>query len=275
MNLKFYNPYTPSMRFRSVLNFKNISKKKPEKNLISFINRSYGRNNQGKITSKHKQSGHKKLYRKIDFKRNKFNILGTVIAIEYDPNRNVSIALINYTDNEKRYILCPEGLKINDIIMSSKENNIELNIGNTLKLMYIPVGIFINNIEIYPNKGGQIIRSAGTYGKIIFKKKKFVLIKLASKKLHLFNENCLATIGRLNNLEFYNINKGKAGKNRWLGNRPKVRGSAMNAVDHPHGGGEGKSPIGRPSPLTPWGKPTLGYKTSNKINKKKLFSIIN
>lgn len=272
MTIKFYNPYTPSRRFRSILYFKNILKKKPEKKLIVFIKKSYGRNNTGKITVRHKQAGHKKLYRKIDFKRNKFDIPGIVNSIEYDPNRNVNIALIYYLDNEKRYILCPDELKINDIVLSSK-NNISLNLGNTLKLKYIPLGVFIHNIEISCNKGAQLIRAAGTYAKIIFKKDNFVLIKLISKKLRLFNNNCLATIGRLNNLDFYRINKGKAGKNRWLGNRPTVRGSAMNPIDHPHGGGEGKTSIGRIHPLTPWGKPTLGYKTSKKRKNKDLFSL--
>lgn len=262
MIIKIFKPYTPSMRFTKNLNFSHISKKKPEKKLIIFNNKCYGRNSSGKITSNHKESGHKKLYRKIDFKRNKFNIKGIVNSIQYDPNRNVNIALIYYLDGEKRYILCPENLFLNDIIISNYQNDIK--IGNSLMLEYIPIGIPIHNIEIFPGKGGQLIRSAGTFAKIISKNNNIVIIKLMSKKLRLFNKHCLATIGKLGNSDYININLGKAGRNRWLGKRPTVRGSAMNAIDHPHGGGEGKTSIGHPRPLTPWGKPTLGKKTSKK-----------
>jgi large subunit ribosomal protein L2 len=263
MIIKIYNPYTPSMRQTTTLVIKNISYIKKEKKLIKYIKRSYGRNNEGKITCRHKQRGHKKLYRIIDFKRNKFDIYGIVKSIEYDPNRNVKIALILYADGEKRYILCPENLQINDKVISSQKN-ISLNIGNSLKLEYIPIGIFIHNIEINFKKGGQLIRSAGTFAKILGKKNNLIIIKLASKKLRLFKKDFLATIGRLSNSDFCNINIGKAGRNRWLGKRPTVRGSAMNAVDHPHGGGEGKASIGKKNPKTPWGKIALGYKTRKK-----------
>ena len=264
MIIKVFKPYTPSMRSLKILNFFNISKNKSEKKLTFNIKKSFGHNSSGKITSRHKQSGHKKLYREIDFKRNKFNIDGKVISIEYDPNRNVDIALISYLDGEKRYILCPENLYINDIISSKKNIQNDFKIGYTMSLEFIPLGLPIHNIEIFPGKGGQLIRSAGTFAKIVNKHNNLIIIKLKSKKLRIFNKNCLATIGKLNNSDYFNINLGKAGRNRWLGNRPHVRGVAMNAVDHPHGGGEGKTSIGKKYPVTPWGKPTLGKKTSKK-----------
>jgi large subunit ribosomal protein L2 len=259
MDIKFYKPYTPSLRNTSTFNFSNLSNKKPEKLLTYSISRSHGRNNQGKITIRHKGGGHKQLYRKIDFKRDKINILGLVNSIQYDPNRNVNIALIHYLDGEKRYILHPELLKIGDYINSGK--NIEIKPGNTLLLDNIPLGIDIHNLELLPKKGGQIIRAAGTSAKIIAKENNYVIIKLPSKELRIFNKNCSATIGKLSNSSIFRLKIGKAGRNRWLGIRPTVRGSAMNPVDHPHGGGEGKSSIGKPQPRTPWGKIALGLKT--------------
>lgn len=264
MIIKFYKPYTSSSRYKSSLDFSLLTKKKPEKSLTFGNQRSKGRNNQGKITIRHKGGGHKRLYRKIDFKRNKFDIEGIVVAIEYDPNRNANIALIRYKDGEKRYILHPENLKIHDIILATKEINISINTGNALPLDLIPLGTEVHNIELIPGKGGQIIRSAGTFAKILAKEKNFVILKLSSKEIRLFRKECFATIGRLSNSDIYNVTLGKAGRSRWKGIRPSVRGSAMNAVDHPHGGGEGRSPIGKARPLTPWGIPTLGFKTRKK-----------
>jgi large subunit ribosomal protein L2 len=266
MGLKAYKPYTPSMRQCTTGNFLTLSKIKPEKTLTYHIHRKKGRNNQGVITIRHRGGGHKRSYRKIDFKRNKINIDGIVKSIEYDPNRNVNISLIYYTDGEKRYILHPEKLKLGETIVSTLENGF-LKPGNSMPLKNIPLGTEIHNIELYPGKGGQIARSAGIAAKILAKEGHFVAIRLASKEIRLFNEKCFATIGKLDNSEFANIKLGKAGRTRWLDRRPTVRGSAMNPIDHPHGGGEGRCPIGRAHPVTPWGKPALGVKTrKNKKN---------
>ena len=273
MSIKLYKPYTSSMRHTSNLDFSGLSKVKPEKSLIISYHRSYGRNNQGKITCRHKGSGHKKLYRLIDFKRNKYNIPGIVKTIEYDPYRNTNISLIYYLDGEKRYILHPELLKLGDTICSSSDKALIIKPGNSLPLSLIPVGTEIHNLEFFPKKGGQLIRAAGTCAIILAKEKNFCIIRLVSKEVRIFNLNCFATIGRLSNADIYNINLGKAGRSRWLGIRPTVRGSAMNPVDHPHGGGTGKSPIGKKHPVTPWGKPTLGYKTRKKKNKTNIFII--
>jgi len=271
MGIKIYKPYTPGTRNKSVLDFSILSKKEPEKSLTSSNHRANGRNNKGRITIRHKGGGHKRLYRLIDFKRNKRNIEGKVSAIEYDPNRNANIALINYTDGEKRYILHPENLKIGDSIFAGE--NSESSIGNALPLDKIPLGTEIHNIELFPGKGGQLVRSAGTCAKILAKENNFVVLRLSSKEIRLFKKECFATIGRISNTDFYNVVLGKAGRNRWLGVRPTVRGSVMNPVDHPHGGGEGRCPIGKPRPLTPWGKPALGMKTRNKKKKSDLFII--
>lgn len=264
MIIKFYKPYTSSSRYKSSLDFSLITKKKPEKSLTFANQRSNGRNNQGKITIRHKGGGHKRLYRKIDFKRNKLDIEGIVMAIEYDPNRNANLALIKYKDGEKRYILHSENLKIRDLIISSKKISTNINEGDAFPLDLIPLGTDVHNIELIPGKGGQIIRSAGTFAKILAKEGNFVILKLSSKEIRLFRKECFATIGRLSNSDIYNVTLGKAGRSRWKGIRPSVRGSAMNAVDHPHGGGEGRSPIGKARPLTPWGVPTLGFKTRKK-----------
>ena len=266
MGIKIYKPYTPSTRNKSSLDFSNLSKVKPEKSLLVSIHSSNGRNNQGRITTRHKGGGHKKRYRLIDFKRNKYDIKGVVLSIEYDPNRNTNIALISYEDGEKRYILQPEKLKVGDVIYSGK--NVPLDIGNSLPLDTIPLGMDVHNVELFPGKGGQLIRSAGTSAKILAKENNFVVLRLSSKEIRLFKKECYATIGRLSNSDYYNIVLGKAGRNRWLGVRPTVRGSVMNPVDHPHGGGEGRCPIGKPRPLTPWGKPALGIKTRKKKNRK-------
>ena len=269
MGIKIYKPYTPSTRNRSVLDFSILSKVQPEKSLLVANHRTKGRNNQGRITIRHRGGGHKRRYRLIDFKRNKREIEGKVSSIEYDPNRNANIALISYQDGEKRYILHPEKLKIGDIIFAGKIG--EIKIGNALPLKEIPVGIEIHNVELIPGRGGQIIRSAGTSAKIIGKEKNSVILRLSSKEIRVFREDCFATIGKVSNSDFYNVSLGKAGRNRLLGKRPSVRGAVMNPVDHPHGGGEGRCPIGRPRPLTPWGKPALGVKTRKKRKKSDIF----
>lgn len=271
MTIKFYKPYTSTTRYKSSIDFSNLSKIKPEKSLISICHQAKGRNNQGKITIRHHGGGHKKKYRIIDFKRNKYNIIGTVSTIEYDPYRNTYISLIKYIDGEKRYILYPEKLKIGDKIIAGIDY--EINIGNSLPLYKIPVGIEIHNLEFFPKKGGQLVRSAGTSALILAKEKNFVIVRLASKEIRLFNKQCFATIGKISNADYHNITLGKAGRARWFGIRPTVRGSAMNPVDHPHGGGTGKSPIGKKHPVTPWGKATLGLKTRKKKNKSNIFII--
>lgn len=271
MGIKIYKPYTPTTRNRSVLDFSILSKVKPEKSLTISNHRAKGRNNQGRITTRHKGGGHKRQYRLIDFKRNKYDINGIVVSIEYDPNRNANIALINYTDGEKRYILHPENLNIGETISSGK--NSEIKIGNALPLDSIPLGTDVHNIEFFPGKGGQLVRAAGTSAKILAKENDFVVLRLSSKEIRLFKKECFATIGKISNYDFYNVVKGKAGRSRWLGIRPTVRGSVMNPVDHPHGGGEGRCPIGKPRPLTPWGKPALGVKTRKRRNKSDMYII--
>lgn len=271
MGIKISKPCTPATRNKSGLDFSMLSKNKPEKSLVVANHRARGRNNQGKITSRHKGGGHKRRYRLIDFKRDKHNIEGTVASIEYDPNRNTNIALIHYKDGEKRYILQPDKLEIGNKIQAGKGSPIEP--GNALPLSEIPLGTEIHNVELLPNKGGQIIRSAGTSARILAKESNFVVLRLSSKEIRLFRKECFATIGRLSNADIYNVVLGKAGRKRWMGIRPTVRGSAMNPVDHPHGGGEGRCPIGRPRPLTPWGKPALGMKTRKKKKKSDLFIV--
>lgn len=262
MAIRIYKPNTPGTRNRGVSSFNEITKHKPEKSLICANHRVKGRNNQGRITIRHRGGGHKKLYRQIDFKRNKENIIGRVVGIEYDPNRNARLALIHYEDGEKRYILYPQNLKLNSIISSGK--NAEIEIGNSLKLEYIPLGLDVHNIELTPKHGGQIVRAAGTSAKILAKEGKYVTLRLPSKEIRLIRKECSATIGVLGNNDHNNMTIGKAGRTRWLGIRPTVRGVAMNPCDHAHGGGEGRSPIGRKRPMTPWGKPALGIKTRKK-----------
>jgi large subunit ribosomal protein L2 len=271
MGIKIYKPYTPSTRQKSSLDFSNLTKIKPEKSLLVANQRFKGRNNQGRITIRHKGGGHKRRYRLIDFKRNKLEIPGKVISIEYDPNRNANISLISYEDGEKRYILHPENLKIGDIIISGQKP--EVKVGNTTMLQNIPLGTDIHNVELLPGKGGQLVRAAGTSAKILAKENNFVVLRLSSKEVRLFKKECTATIGRVSNADFYNVVLGKAGRKRWLGVRPTVRGAVMNPVDHPHGGGEGRCPIGKPRPLTPWGKPALGVKTRKRKNKSDIFII--
>ena len=262
MSIRLYKSYTPGTRNRALSAFDEITKTKPEKSLIKKNHRSKGRNNRGVITIRHRGGGHKKRYRIIDFKRNKYGIEGIVSAIEYDPNRNARIALIHYVDGEKRYILHPKNLNVNNVIFSGSGS--PLNIGNTLPLEEIPLGTSIHNIELIPNRGGQIVRAGGTSAKILAKEGDYVTLRLPSKEIRLIRKECLATIGEVSNNDAFLVQSGKAGRTRWLGKRPTVRGSVMNPCDHPHGGGEGRAPIGRTRPLTPWGKPALGMKTRKK-----------
>ncbi|MFW6266082.1 MAG: 50S ribosomal protein L2 [Halanaerobiales bacterium] len=258
MAIKSYKPTTPSRRYMTVSSFKEITKKKPEKSLLEPIKKSGGRNVNGRITSRHRGGGHKRRYRVIDFKRDKDGIPAKVSAIEYDPNRSARIALLNYEDGEKRYILAPNKLKIGDKVISGKGADVKP--GNALLLKDIPVGTIVHNVELYPGRGGQIARSAGTMAQILAKEGKYVHVKMPSTEVRLIRKDCKATVGQVGNIEHENIMVGKAGRSRWKGKRPHVRGVVMNPHDHPHGGGEGKSPAGR-HPVTPWGKPTMGKKT--------------
>jgi len=259
MSIRLYKSYTPGTRNRALSAFTEITKAKPERSLIQKNHRSKGRNNRGVITIRHRGGGHKRRYRLIDFKRQKFGIEGIVAAIEYDPNRNARIALIHYKDGEKRYILHPKDLNVGDNIVAGSGS--PLNIGNSLPLTEIPLGSAIHNIELIPNKGGQLVRAAGTAARILAKEGDYITLRLPSKEIRLLRKECFATIGEVSNNDAFLVQSGKAGRTRWLGKRPTVRGSVMNPCDHPHGGGEGRAPIGRTRPLTPWGKPALGMKT--------------
>ena len=262
MSIRLYKSYTPGTRNRALSDFTEITKSKPEKSLIRKNHRNKGRNNRGVITIRHRGGGHKRRYRLIDFKRNKIGIEGLVGSVEYDPNRNSRIALINYTDGEKRYILHPKNLNVGDSIYSG--SGTALQVGNCMPLEEIPLGTSVHNLEIIPNKGAQIVRAGGTSAKILAKEGDYVTLRLPSKEVRLIRKECLATIGEISNNDVFLIQSGKAGRTRWLGKRPTVRGSVMNPCDHPHGGGEGRAPIGRTRPLTPWGKPALGMKTRKK-----------
>lgn len=262
MSIKKYKPTSPGRRGMSVSTFEEITTSTPEKSLLAPLSKSAGRNNQGKITTRHRGGGHKRQYRIIDFKRNKDGIPGRVATVEYDPNRTANIALIHYVDGEKRYILAPKGLKVGDIIESGAAADIK--IGNALPLENIPVGTVIHNIELKPGHGGQMVRAAGTEAQLLGKEGKYVTVRLSSGEVRKVLRVCRATIGSVGNADHELLKVGKAGRTRWLGYRPTVRGSVMNPNDHPHGGGEGRSPIGRKSPMSPWGKPTLGYKTRKK-----------
>jgi len=262
MSIRLYKSYTPGTRHRALSAFTEITKAKPERILIKKNHRNKGRNNRGVITIRHRGGGHKRRYRLIDFKRNKYGINGIVKSIEYDPNRNARISLINYSDGEKRYILHSKGLNIGDTILSGSGS--PFSIGNTLPLTEIPLGTSVHNLELIPNKGGQLVRAAGTSAKILAKEGDYVTLRLPSKEIRLLRKECFATIGEISNNDAFLVQSGKAGRTRWLGKRPAVRGSVMNPCDHPHGGGEGRAPIGRTRPLTPWGKPALGMKTRKK-----------
>ncbi|AYA74113.1 MULTISPECIES: 50S ribosomal protein L2 [Robertmurraya] len=271
MAIKKYKPTSNGRRGMTVSDFAEITTSTPEKSLLAPLKRKGGRNNQGKLTVRHQGGGHKRQYRIIDFKRNKDGIPGRVATIEYDPNRSANIALINYVDGEKRYILAPKNLVVGTEIMSGPEADIK--VGNALPLANIPVGTVIHNIELKPGKGGQLVRSAGTSAQVLGKEGKYVLVRLNSGEVRMILATCRATVGQVGNEQHELINIGKAGRSRWLGKRPTVRGSVMNPNDHPHGGGEGRSPIGRKSPMTPWGKPTLGFKTRKKKNKSDKFIV--
>jgi large subunit ribosomal protein L2 len=262
MGIRFYRPYTPGSRQKSGSDFAEITRHEPEKSLTVWIHRAKGRNNRGIITCRHRGGGHKRLYRMIDFRRDKHNIPAQVVEIEYDPNRNARIALLQYQDGEKRYILHPEGLKVGTEVIAGPESPLE--VGNALPLSNIPLGTSVHNVELTPGRGGQMVRSAGASAQIQAKEGQFVTLKLPSGEMRLFRKDCYATIGQVGNIDARNIKIGKAGRNRWKGRRPQVRGSVMNPVDHPHGGGEGRAPIGRSGPVTPWGKPALGAKTRKK-----------
>ncbi len=262
MALRKYKPTSPGRRFFTGRTFEEITKTEPEKTLLTPLKKSAGRNVYGRITARHRGGGHKRKYRLIDFKRNKDLVPARVAGIEYDPNRSANIALLHYADGEKRYILAPLGLREGDTIVSGPR--VEIRPGNAMPLSAIPVGTFVHNIEMKAGAGGQLARSAGAAAQLAAKEGKHGHLRLPSGEVRLVPLTCRATVGQLGNLEHENIRVGKAGRSRWLGRRPKVRGSAMNPVDHPHGGGEGKAPIGLKSPLTPWGKPTLGYKTRRK-----------
>ncbi len=262
MGIKRFKPYTPSRRHMTVSDFSEITKSTPEKSLVVHIKKTAGRNNQGKITVRHHGGGFKRKYRIIDFKRNKDGIPATVKAIEYDPNRSANIALLFYKDGEKRYIIAPNGLKVGDVVSNGPEA--EVRIGNALPMRNIPIGAEIHNIEMKPGAGGQLVRSAGNVAQLMAKEGKYATVRLPSGEMRLLPIDCRATIGQVGNIEHELINIGKAGKKRHMGIRPTVRGSVMNPNDHPHGGGEGRAPIGRPAPCTPWGKPALGYKTRKK-----------
>ena len=266
MAIKSYKPTTPARRNMTVSAFEGIDKKaKPERSLTETLKKNSGRNSYGRITVRHRGGGNKRKYRIIDFKRNKLDMPAEVLRLEYDPNRSANIALVQYEDGEKRYILAPVGLKAGDKVLSSESADIKP--GNCLPIEKIPVGTIIHNVELNPGKGGQLVRSAGDYAQLMAKEGKLAQVRLPSGEVRYVRMNCKATIGQVSNLDHENVKIGSAGRKRHMGWRPTVRGSVMNPVDHPHGGGEGKSPIGRPGPVTPWGKPALGYKTRKTKNK--------
>ena len=264
MSIKIYNPTTNARRNMSVTDYTELSKNGPERSLLAPLNKNSGRNSYGRITVRHRGGGNRKKYRIIDFKRDKFDMSAKVLGIEYDPNRSAHIALIQYEDGEKRYILAPAGLKAGDTVEAGASADIKP--GNALPLVNIPTGTFIHNVELYPGRGGQLARAAGNAAQLMAKEGAYALLRLPSGELRNVSVNCMATIGQVGNVDHENVKIGKAGRKRHMGWRPTVRGSVMNPNDHPHGGGEGKSPIGRPGPVTPWGKPALGYKTRKTKN---------
>jgi large subunit ribosomal protein L2 len=262
MGIRGFKPTSPAVRHMTVSTFEEITKKQPEKSLVVNLKKHSGRNNQGKITVRHKGGGYKIKYRIIDFKRNKDNVPATVAAIEYNPNRSANIALLHYADGDKKYILAPHKISVGDTVVSG--TNVDIKIGNAMPLSSMPTGTVIHNIELKAGKGGQMVRSAGNSAQLMAKEGDYALVRLPSGEVRKVRIECRATVGQVGNIDHENINVGKAGKKRHMGIRPTVRGSVMNPNDHPHGGGEGRSPVGRPSPVTPWGKPALGYKTRKK-----------
>ncbi|MEE1138875.1 MAG: 50S ribosomal protein L2 [Acutalibacteraceae bacterium] len=261
MSIKVYKPTTNARRDMSVTDYSELSKVAPERSLLVSLKKNSGRNSYGRITVRHRGGGQRRKYRIIDFKRDKFDIPATVVSVEYDPNRSAFIALLQYEDGEKRYILQPAGLKVGDTVVAGE--NADIKAGNALPLTSIPVGTVVHNIELYPGRGGQLARAAGNSAQLMAKEGVYALLRLPSGELRNVPATCMATVGQVGNLDHENVKVGKAGRKRHMGWRPTVRGSVMNPCDHPHGGGEGKSPIGRPGPVTPWGKPALGYKTRN------------
>lgn len=270
MPVKGFKPYTPSRRQMTVSTFEEITKTTPERSLLSPLSKKAGRNNYGRLSVRHQGGGHKRQYRLIDFKRNKDNIPAKVASIEYDPNRSANIALLHYLDGHKAYILAPNGLKVGQVIVSGPDSDIK--VGNALPIKNIPVGTLLHNIEMKPGKGGQLVRSAGGSAQLMAKEGSYATLRLPSGEMRMVHIDCRATIGLVGNHDHENLNIGKAGRSRWLGIRPTVRGSVMNPVDHPHGGGEGRNPIGR-NPVTPWGKPALGAKTRKKKNPSNRFIV--
>lgn len=262
MGIRTYRPYTPGTRERSVSDFAEVTRSEPEKSLTYSVHRPKGRNNRGVITCRHRGGGHKRLYRMIDFRRDKHTIPAKVASIEYDPNRNARIALLYYQDGEKRYILHPAGLAVGATVVAG--STVPFEVGNAMPLGNMPLGTTVHNVELTPGKGGQIVRAAGASAQLVAKEGNFVTLRLPSTEVRLIRRECYATIGQVGNADVRNVSLGKAGRKRWDGRRPQVRGSVMNPVDHPHGGGEGRAPIGRSGPVTPWGKPTLGAKTRKK-----------
>jgi len=271
MAIKTYKPVTPGLRGMTVIDYSGLSKVAPEKSLLESLKKHSGRNSYGRITVRHKGGGNRRKYRIIDFKRNKLGMNATVLTLEYDPNRSAFIALVQYEDGEKKYIIAPEKLAVGDVIRNGSDADIKP--GNALALKDIPVGTVIHNIELYPGKGAQLVRSAGNQAQLMAKENGYALIRLPSGELRNVSEKCMATIGVVSNSDHANVNYGKAGRVRHMGVRPTVRGSVMNPCDHPHGGGEGKSPVGRPGPVTPWGKPALGYKTRKLNNRTDKFIV--
>ena len=271
MAIRICKANTPGTRTAVLPKFTEITKQTPEKSLIGRMHRRKGRNSSGRITIRHKGGGHKRAYRIIDFKRNKYDVAGKVFSIEYDPNRNARLALIHYEDGEKRYIICPDTLKVGAIVKSGE--NVRPEIGNSLPIANIPLGAFIHNIELAPKKGGQIVRAAGAAARILAKEGDYATLRLPSKEIRLVRNMCFATVGIVSNRDASNLVLGKAGRKRWLGIRPTVRGAVMNPCDHPHGGGEGRAPIGRTRPYTPWGKAALGVKTRKKNKYSDIFII--
>ena len=271
MAIKSYKPTSPSRRQMTVTDYSELSKVAPEKSLLAPLDKKAGRNSYGRITVRHRGGGNRKKYRIIDFKRDKQGMNATVMTLEYDPNRSAFIALVQYEDGEKRYIIAPYGLKVGDVIRAGSDADIKP--GNALRLGDIPVGTFIHNLELYPGKGAQLVRSAGNMAQLMGKEEDYALVRLPSGEMRKIAVGCMATIGQVGNIDHENVNHGKAGRTRHKGIRPTVRGSVMNPCDHPHGGGEGKSPVGRPGPVTPWGKPALGYKTRANHNRSDKFIV--
>jgi large subunit ribosomal protein L2 len=273
MGVKKFRPITPTLRFKVISDFAELSTDRPQKSLLVPIKKTGGRNHWGRITIRHRGGGHKRKFRLVDFRRDKFDVEAQVISIEYDPNRSARISLLEYPDKERRYIIWPDGLKVHDKVISASDSQVDIRPGNSMKLRHIPLGTIIHNLELDPGDGAKLIRSAGSWAQLIAKEGEFAQIKMPSGEIRLFKLNCRATVGQVGHIERNTLVHGKAGRVRWLGRRPTVRGGAMNPVDHPHGGGEGKAGQGNPHPVTPWGKPTKGGKTRRRKNKSNRFII--